>query len=113
MYDSARISHPIERARSIVPLEQVTETRRTFPGTALSFELLISVRDPLAGLAHCATVFARAGVGLLSLKCTAGGRISCRLADRDTADLELLARDLSGEEAQIETWTTVLGCGGT
>ena len=112
MYDTAPVSKPIQPLRSVVPLEQIAETRGAFPGVPLSFELLISVREPLAGLARCAEVFARAGVALLSLKFATGGRISCRLGDRPSADLDLLARNLSAPDAQIESWTTVLGCGG-
>ncbi len=97
---------------SLVPIDQIAETRRTFPVAELGYELLIEAPDLLAGLAHCADLFARARLELKSLRCGAGGRICCRLSDRGGADLALLARELAGPVGRIESWTTVIGTQG-
>ena len=106
MYDAATLSNPSD---TIVPLVQIEETRRTFPGARIEFELLIETGDVLVGLEHSARAIRCAGLELRSLRACADGRLLCRLLDLNSADLKTLSRDLSGPEARIESWTTTIG----
>ncbi len=114
MYDTAQLSSFFTRPEATladgpVPLRQIAETRRAFPDAIIVFEVEVEAPDLLVGLQRCAAAFARSGLELKALRCVSRGRISCRLADRDGAQLVLLRSDLSGPEARIESWTTVIG----
>ncbi|SDI92113.1 hypothetical protein [Aliiruegeria lutimaris] len=106
MYDAATLA---TQPANAIPLEQIAETRRAFPAARVGFEILIETGDALVGLERCASAFRQAGLSLQSLRCSGEGRICCRLLDNNAADLTFLQKELSGPEARIESWTTIIG----
>ena len=115
MYDTARTAPtvPVPQAAtdSPVPLAQIAESRRDFPGAVLGFEVMVQAPDILAGVQRCAAAIAASGLHLRQLRAHGEGRIFCRLEDAAGADVARLARDLGRPPARIESWTTVIGPG--
>ncbi|MFC2255064.1 hypothetical protein ACETRX_36275 [Labrys portucalensis] len=86
-----------------VPIAQILQSRTDFPNCELSYEVQFSALD-WYGIANLATVCARAGLNLLSLRCFANGRAFCVLADSTDADLNALNNGLEAF-AGATKWT--------
>ncbi|MCZ0963332.1 hypothetical protein [Paracoccus benzoatiresistens] len=91
-----------------VPIKEVAQHRRDFPGSQISFHLELDCPG-LASLAALCQILEAAGLRMVTLKAGANGNVYCVLRDDGQADLSCLAQEL-GRSATLNRWTTQIGC---
>ena len=97
-------SHGQQIAAVTVPVREVTDHRRNYPASRISFHLELTCTR-LEGLSAFCRCLEATGLGMVSLKAEANGTIYCVLLDDRHVDLSHLARDLN-EVAILDRWTT-------
>lgn len=91
-----------------VPVAALSETRATFPGFVIVHEIDFHTDQPWQGLGYVAAACARAGLTLRALRCTAEGRIFCKVVDR-AARIQAFADGLADTDlVALRGWVTVV-----
>lgn len=107
----AEIDVPKIDSTSYVPIDQILDSRTTFPDQQLSFEVLLEAKHAWQGLELCAQI-ARLGLPVTSVVYRRSGHIFGQFQDDRTLNLlDIAALFANAPQVTVSRWTTVLSGG--